>query len=215
MNDLLNVFDEEYQNVLQEMQECFFDIPFGNSKFQTEMFVLAAQITPERVYRQLGLSIMSKLNELKDFHYNYKKELVEIDRWKAKLIDPQSDKFEKQIAQIEIDRFNSFDYSRKKMIQDVISELNVLYEHFKKFPRYTRQQFEDGEKTYFEQKLNRQILGFSGAKESLINMIDDKETLERFEQEVSKLNPDQVQKILSDLRETLLVGRLDLKGITT
>jgi hypothetical protein len=48
-------------------------------------------------------------------------------------------------------------------------ELNILYAHFQKLPRYTREQFELGEREHFDIKLNRQLLGVQGAAEALEN----------------------------------------------
>ena len=55
-NNGLQVTNENVAAVLQEVQEAFYDIPFENSQFQTEAFVIAAQLTPERAYRAIGLS---------------------------------------------------------------------------------------------------------------------------------------------------------------
>ena len=64
---------------------------------------------------------------------------------------------------------NQFD----KLVNDAISELNVLYHHFKLLPRYTREEFEAGEAKHFDVKLSRQIQGVHGATESLVNMQQD------------------------------------------
>ena len=58
-------------------------------------------------------------------------------------------------------------------MNDALTELNILYSHFKSLPRYTRAQFELGEKTHFDVKLQRQAVGMVGAHEALANNNED------------------------------------------
>ena len=58
-------------------------------------------------------------------------------------------------------------------MNDALTELNILYHHFKALPRYTREQFEQGERQHFEVKLQRQAVGMQGALEALENMNTD------------------------------------------
>ena len=53
-------------DVLKEIEDAYYDIPFGNTAFQTEMFVISAQITPARMYRTVGLHLNSMLKELQN-----------------------------------------------------------------------------------------------------------------------------------------------------
>ena len=70
---------------------------------------------------------------------------------------------------------------QSKLVNDTIEELNILYKHFKSFPRYTRDQFESAERLHFEQRLTRQAIGLDGAKSSMINMNEDLSALLNFE----------------------------------
>ena len=98
----------------------------------------------------------------------------------------------------------SGNYWSDKLINDAIEELNVLYKHFKTLPKFTREQFESAEKLHFEQRLNRQVLGLSGAKESLVNMSDDIRALENYEQKVQELGfTGQDTLKLEDLRNSM------------
>jgi hypothetical protein len=211
MNEIIQTAKQQHDTIIAEIQNDFFNIPFGNSQFQTEMFVIAAQITPERMYRQLGLSIIDKLKHLKTFEFDLKKQLVKQETHHKTLTDNNSTEEEKKLASIEIEEFEYFDWDRKKSIRDLLKELNVLYDAYKKFPKYTEEQFERGEATHFEQRLNRQILGLVGAKESIINMIDDKQTLTNFFEQLEKIEPKELEKQLDTIRESVLAGKLNLK----
>ena len=54
-------------NVLTEIEDAFFDIPFENSDFQTRAFVVASQQTPARAYRAIGLQMFSKIQAVKEY----------------------------------------------------------------------------------------------------------------------------------------------------
>ena len=61
-----SITTENISNVLAELETAFYDIPFENSRYQNEKFVLAAQLTPGRAYRALGLRIFSKISAIKE-----------------------------------------------------------------------------------------------------------------------------------------------------
>lgn len=170
------------QSVLDEISEAFFDIPFENSAFQTEAFVIAASITPERAYRAIGIRMHSKINALHEAKFNLMKQEVDIEELQEKINDPNTSSFDKRRAEIDIMQKRITRKYTQKLIHDAITELNVLYKHFKKLPKFTREEFEAGERLHFEQRLTRQVIGCTGAKESLINMGDDLLSLDKFEE---------------------------------
>ena len=170
------------QSVLDEISDAFYDIPFENSAFQTEAFVIAASITPERAYRAIGLRMHSKINALNEAKFGLMKQEVDIAELKEKIRDENTSKFDKRRAEIDIMQKTVALKYTQKLINDAISELNVLYKHFKKLPKFTREEFEAGERLHFEQRLTRQVIGCTGAKESLINMGDDMKALDAFEE---------------------------------
>ena len=185
MNNIITV--ENSQDVIKEVEDAFFDIPFENSRFQTESFVIGGQITPERAYRAIGLRMHAKLRALNEAKFGRMKEQVDLDEIDYKLQNEQLSPFDRRREEIKKEEILSRRNWTDKLINDAISELNVLYKHFKALPKYTRDQFESGERLHFEQRLNRQVLGLEGAKESLINMNDDVRALSHYEDSVSKL----------------------------
>lgn len=187
MNEIAQITQETADDVIKELEDAFYDIPFENSKFQTEAFVIAAQITPERAYRSIGLRMMAKLRALNEAKFNRMKQQIDIDEIEYKLNNSELDPFERRRQELKKQEILSGNYWSDKLINDAIEELNVLYKHFKTLPKFTREQFESAEKLHFEQRLNRQVLGLSGAKESLVNMHDDMKALENYEQKIQEL----------------------------
>lgn len=185
-NDITQVGLDNTQDVISELEKAFFDIPFENSDFQTEAFVIAAQITPERAYRAIGLRMHSKLQALQEAKFARQLEEIDIEELQAKIEDPSTSSFDRRRHQIEINKKLSGRAWSDKLINDAIHELNILYGHFKALPKYSREDFERGERRHFEQRLLRQVNGQAGAAESLLNMSLDSAFLNLFEQQVAK-----------------------------
>jgi hypothetical protein len=183
----LTVTYENSEDVVREIEQAFFDIPFENSKFQTESFVIGGQITPERAYRAIGLRMHAKLRALNEAKFGRMKEQVDLEEIEHKLNTGELNKFDRRREEIKREQILSNRTWTDKLINDALSELNVLYKHFKALPKYTREQFENGERLHYEQRLNRQVLGLEGAKESLINMQEDIAALKHYEERVLAL----------------------------
>ena len=205
-NDLTPISTDNAADVIKEVQDAFWDIPFDNSAFQTENFVIASQITPERAYRAIGLSLNKKLVALQEALINEEKTKVELEELQEKIDSPDYNRFDKRRFELKIQSIKVNEPFGKKLINDAIVDLNVLYKHFKSLPRYTRQQFEAGEKRHFLESLNRQSLGVSGAKESLINMFDDAHALENFESNFKLIANNYNNELLQDLNEKTLIN---------
>lgn len=173
---------------LEEIEQAFFDIPFENSNFQNEAFVLAGQITPERAYRALGLRMHSKLQALRQNLFAERKRDIQLGELREKLESPDVSKWDKLRAQVEIEEIESSISFTEKLKNDAVVELESLYKHFKALPRYTREQFEAAEHNHFHERLMRQASGVNGATESLINMQEDIQALAQYEQKVLAVN---------------------------
>jgi hypothetical protein len=175
-------------SAIQELEQAFFDIPFENSDFQNEAFVLAAQITPERAYRALGLRMHSKLQALRHNLFAERKRDIQLGELHEKLEASGVSKWDKMRAQIEIEEIESGISYTEKLKNDAIKELECLYKHFKSLPRFTRKQFEDAEANHFQERLKRQASGISGASESLVNISEDIPALIQYEEKVLSLS---------------------------
>jgi hypothetical protein len=183
----LTISETNAEDVVKEIQDAFYDIPFENSAFQTENFVIAGQITPERAYRAIGLRMNKKLIAVQEAIIAKELEKVEEEELQAKIDSPDYDNFEKRKFELELKKRQIYKPFNDKLFNDALKELNVLYKHFKALPKYTREEFEAGEKRHFLEDLNRQALGLAGAKMSLINMFDDMASIEKFETEFKQI----------------------------
>lgn len=171
-NQISVITEDNYQQVIDEMDRAFFDIPFENSRFQTENFVIGGSITPERAYRNIGLRMYNRIQALEEARYNLEKENIDIEELQFKINNPQTTNFDKRRYQLDIDfKLRNRPFTAK-LINDALAELNVLYAHFNALPKYTREEFEQGELAHFDEKLNRQRVGVQGPMEALTNMED-------------------------------------------
>lgn len=164
--------ESDLGRVIGEYEEAFLNIPFGNSKFQIEHFIINAAHTPERAYRSIGLTMRAKIQALKEAYYNLRKDDIDLSELRHKMAQKEISVSEWDRARyaLEIERKEDARSDIKKLINDALAELAVLYSAMKKFPAYTREQFEVGEKRHFQIRLTKQAMGLNGPLESLDNM---------------------------------------------
>jgi hypothetical protein len=170
-------------SVLQELEDAFFDIPFENSDFQNQAFVVAAQQTPGRAYRAVGLRMFAKIRAVKEYQFSQESNQIDIDEKEAKIADEATSEFDRRRLRLDILKIQDGQSFGKKLLNDALRELNCLYAEFKKLPRYSRTQFEAEEPVHFEHRLTRQ-LSHNGAQESLANMRHD---LPHWDDNISKI----------------------------
>ena len=203
---LTTISADNAATVIQEIQQAFHDIPFENSAFQTENFVIAGQITPERAYRAIGLRMHNKLIAVQEALIGKEKGEIEEEELREKIESPNYNRFEKRKFELELQKRQIYKPFTKKLLNDAIAELNILYKHFKALPKYTRAEFEAGEKRHFIEDLNRKALGLDGAKSSLINMIDDVAAIEKFENDFKLIAQNYDTALLLELTENSLTN---------
>jgi hypothetical protein len=163
--------DRATGDVLSELTERFFDIPFENSDYQNKAFVLAAALTPGRAYRAIGLRMHSKIEALKEYQHNREMSQIDVEEKEAKIADPNTSEFDRRRLRLEIRKILDGCAWGDKLKNDALKDLNSMYRELQKFPRYTRETFEAEEKAHFTVRLNRQLTA-NGAQESLANMKD-------------------------------------------
>lgn len=171
-NEITKVSVDNVGDVLREITEAFYNIPFENSEFQTKAFVLAAQITPGRAYRAIGLRMQSKIQAVKHNLFERQKKQVDIDEKKWRLENEEMTPFERRRVELDLAQMQDDDGWFDKLLNDAISELNLLYAELKKYPKYTRESFEREEYEHFTARLDRQLKA-PGAQESIVNMTQD------------------------------------------
>jgi hypothetical protein len=165
MTDLTVLTDD----VLTEIKNAFYDIPFENSDFQNANFVLAAQFTPARAYRAIGLRLSSKIQAVKELKFSRIAEEIDLDEHRAKIDDPSTSEFDRRRAQLAIDKILDARPYGDKLLNDAIHDLNFMYAEFKKYPTYTRAQFEMEEQQHFTESLITQRT-LDGPSQSLRHM---------------------------------------------
>ena len=178
-----SITETNADEAVNEINERFYNIPFENSAFQTENFVIAASITPERAYRSIGLRLSSRLRALQEAKFGAMREQIDIEELQAKIDNPDTSSFDRRRAEIDIMEKLSNRPFTQKLINDAVTECNVLWAHLQKFPKYTRDEFEAGEKEHFTQRLTRAVSNVQGAQESLVNMNTDLPGMLAFEEE--------------------------------
>lgn len=158
-------------DILNEVERRFYDIPFENSDYQNETFLILAQQTPARAYRTIGLRMSTKIQAIKELKYGRQLDQIEIEEYQATIDDLDSTPFEKRKAQVEINKKKSGHNYTNKLLNDAIHDLNYMYTWLQKFPEYTREQFELEERDHFLSKLtlSKQCAG-DGNSESLAFM---------------------------------------------
>jgi len=164
---------ERAVSVLEEIEAAFFDIPFENSAFQTRAFVVAGQITPARAYRTLGLGMMSKIRAIQTSLIATERRTIKEAQLKDNISSAEEGSYDQQLLQLDLQELQQGKAWDGKLLNDALSDLNVMYTEFKRIPAYTRQQFEAEEQEHFEQKLTRDVQGIRGAAEALTNMRAD------------------------------------------
>lgn len=181
--DLKKLDLNDIGGVLTELEDAFFDIPFENSDFQNKAFVVAAQQTPGRAYRAVGLRMFAKIRAAKEYMFQQEKNKIDIEEKEAKIAHPDTTEFDRRRMRLDIMQLQDGETWGKKLLNDCLRELDCLYADFKRLPKYDRAQFELEEAQHFGVRLNRQLQAGGGAMESILNMTED---LPQFQQRIEK-----------------------------
>lgn len=163
------VCENDVQDVLCELEKAFFDIPFDNSSYQNRVFVLAAQQTPGRAYRAIGLRMFAKIRAVQEFMIKRERNRIDIEEKEWLIAQESTTSFDRRRLELDILALRNAEGWENKLLHDALQELDCLYAEFKALPRYTREAFEAEEQIHFEKKLTR-ALKVSGAAEALANM---------------------------------------------
>ena len=144
------ITQQNLPDVLKVLNERFFDIPFENSQFQNQNFIINAQLTGGRAYRAIGLRMMSKIQAINELKYARELEEIKLEKWAKKIADDSTDSFKRRKLQAKIAHIRTGREYSNKLLHDAISELNFLYAELQKLPTYTRELFESEEFMHFD-----------------------------------------------------------------
>lgn len=190
MSELQLTQPDDTANVIKEIEDAFFDIPFENSDFQNEAFVIAAQITPERAYRAIGLRLHAKLRALQEAQFSKELAEIQLEELQEQINDLNRTSFDRRRSAVELRKIQAGRSWTDKLINDAVREVTLLYKHLQALPKFTREQFEAGERKHFEQRLTRQYKGLTGPAEALVNMQTDLPAMEQFQSALALLPPE-------------------------
>lgn len=154
---------------LDALHKRLWEIPFDNSQFQNENFVLNAALTPERAYRSAALKLQNKLNALIEVGFQKRRDVIKVKQLQRKL-EVEKDDLEQELIQIDIDEIEAKSFHTDKLIHDAIVEANQMLEFINSHPGYTREDFEEAERGHFEKRLLQEAQGVTGAIKSLVDM---------------------------------------------
>lgn len=149
----------------KELLEKCEDIPFGNSLYQDESFILNTSYTDARAIRNIGLTLSDRVRALRGLEFSMKKLDVDLREIAHKL--KSAEDFEKE--RLEIDReekLSGMAYTQK-LLKDALYEVEYLRAILAKLPKLTRAEFESQEKQYFIESLTRQAVNLPEAAKSL------------------------------------------------
>lgn len=144
--------DKEFE-LNQEIADAIDNGPtFGQSTFQNQTFVVGAQASPGRAYRQVLLQLREKYNALKLARIRRKKANAEISLLMKKK-SHTTDIDEQTIIECDIEEKNLALDNENKLIKDAMAECSDLYLIFKSIPTVTKEEFDREEKKHWADKL--------------------------------------------------------------
>lgn len=211
MTELVTVTPANAVELMKTLNRDFMDIPMGNSKFQTDNFVISAAITPERAWRQVGLQLQTAVQNVHILGLNKRKAEIKRAQLEEKLADPNLDKWERKLLELDLEQFDFNAASHDKAMADALADCNNLLQWYNKFPKYTREQFEEGEFTHFLERSKRQVLNIQGGAESLYNIMHDLPFMASVADKLLTHSPEEIRALMTN-RIPEAPGSMDLLG---
>lgn len=169
MNNISKELDtrsKTMQSVLNEIEEASRNVPFGNSLYQIDNFIINAAYTPARAYKAIMLQLSEKIKSLKEAEYNSRKHDIDVRELKFKIAKlernmSEEDSFELERMKLDLEKKTIDSKEAEKLIEDAIIEAEHLYKRFKQLPKYTREEFEREEAEHYNARLKLLALQLS------------------------------------------------------
>lgn len=155
--------------VEKELLDKCEDIPFGNSLYQDESFVLNTSYTDARAVRNIGLALSARIRALKELEYGLETLQIELEEIQFKIENSQ-DTFERRKLDIEKRKKQDGTSYTMKLLKDALYEIEYFRQVLAKLPKLSRSEFEEQEKQYFIESLTRQAVGLSEPDKNLAAM---------------------------------------------
>jgi hypothetical protein len=160
----------KYSEIIEkELLEKCEDIPFGNSLYQNENFILNSSYTTARALKNVGLALSARVRALKELEYGMETLKIELEEIEFN-IETTSNKFEARKLEIEKRKKQDGVQYTAKLLKDSLYEIEYFRKILSSLPKLTRAEFEEQEKEYFVETLTRQAIGLSEADKNLTAM---------------------------------------------
>jgi hypothetical protein len=131
-------------------EEKMREVPFGHSMYQIQRFI-ANNETPERTYRNVLLQIDQKQKALKACSFRRRRLEIDLQEIEEKLPNAVGYDYDRLMVDLEEKEYNL--NQEIKLIEDAIIEIKIYEDVLSKLPEFTREEFEGGEKKYWQQRL--------------------------------------------------------------
>lgn len=164
LNDILKLFESAYKG-----------IPFRKTYYEIKNFDLGTNLTPTRTYREIGRMMFAELENYfnhKGDATNYEGRMKEIT---AALEEPMTEQKRHQL-QARLDITAVALYRSQHEVDESMEVVAYLYNEFKKYPRFTRQDLESQEGKYHITK-KIQEGNFEALHDIFINTPEETKTL--------------------------------------
>jgi hypothetical protein len=140
-------------DILESMDRAFIDLPFRCSFFEMTKFNIAAKSTPARAYAYIGEQLFEWLGSYFQEKKNYFE--AEIRNKNFTTLLESEDMTEKEKARVshDLDVAMINFYRTKHQMNEALQMVSFLYNQYLKFPKITRQEFEDEEFEHFKNTL--------------------------------------------------------------
>lgn len=201
MSDLIKqTLDEEKSNYLKnicaDVKNRTEKLSLGYSEFQIKNFIVAAQITPARQYKQLLLELEVRLGAMEQRVADHELAKIDLEEMVYKLESPETDQFEKKRLQIKLQVAKRSEQHFEKQVKEALREIQVFYNMLEQMPELTQGDIESEESLYFKEKLSRETQ-YQGAMLSLITMEKDTASLNAI------LAKEPIENLLSPIKNKL------------
>jgi hypothetical protein len=144
MNYDLTLFNEKVKN----LESAFAEIQQPRSNFVLEKFVVKALDTPEQQYCQCVLELQIKYDNIRRAVLNRKKVEMDIAKLQEKIDDPYA-QIDLELRKIDLEEMD-------RATLGAVREFKCLYEMWETYPKYTREQIDNAQETYWNKRLSRQ-----------------------------------------------------------
>ena len=163
--------NKKANDILKDISTRYFDIPFGNSKYQMNYLMEKMEVTPERAYRTILLQLNDRIMAVKANIFQLRRINIDMMELEIRMNNTGDEfKFDRMRAEIDYEEKEDALAYTTKLLNDANEEIVYLYGLLQKYPKYTREDFEKGEEDYFTIKMEKQLLGVTDPIAALIAM---------------------------------------------